>query len=132
MMATQDSKVASDLGEQAIRLAEQLGRMAGTIEGTAEAWLNRQTLAEQLARVRDGATEMLKGLGAGVSTRRTRSKGKSAKAAAAQPRKTDPARAPGKRRRRPAPSMRGVKKSNQAISKMRTAKTVRQRRKSYA
>jgi hypothetical protein len=129
-MATQDSKAASDLGEQAIALAEQLGRMAGTIEGTAEAWLNRQKLAEQLTRVRDSATAMLKGLG--VSKRRAASRRKTTKAAAARPRPADPAHAPGKRRRRPAPSTRGVKKSNQAIPKMRTAKAVRQRRKSYA
>ena len=40
-MATQEQKNASDLGEQAIALAEQLGRIAGTIEGTAESWMNR-------------------------------------------------------------------------------------------
>ena len=65
-MATQDQKSASDLGEQAIALAEQLGRIAGTIEGTAESWLNRQKLADQLTRVRDGATQMLEGLTAGA------------------------------------------------------------------
>ena len=42
-MATQDQKNAADLSEQAIALAEQLGRIAGTIEGTAESWMNRQT-----------------------------------------------------------------------------------------
>ena len=50
-MATQEEKNASDLGEQAIALAEQLGRMAGTIEGTAESWLNQQKLADQLTRM---------------------------------------------------------------------------------
>ncbi len=54
-MATQDQKNASDLGEQAIALAEQLGRIAGTIEGTAESWMDRRKLTEQLTRVRDGA-----------------------------------------------------------------------------
>ena|SRR5688572_18242512 len=131
-MATQDSRSGSDLSEQAIALAEQLGRMAGTIEGTAEAWLNRQKLTDQLTRVRDSATEMLKSLGAGVSTGRAQSTGKSAKPASVSSRKADPAHAPGKRRRKPAPTMRGVKKSEQAIPKMRTAKAVRQRRKSYA
>jgi hypothetical protein len=131
-MATQDPRTASDLGEQAIRLAEQLGRMAGTIEGTAEAWLHRQQLTDQLTRVRDGATDMLKSLGAGISTGRAQSKRRSAKSASATGRKPDLAHAPGKRRRKPAPSARGVKKSNQAIPKMRTAKAVRQRRKSYA
>jgi hypothetical protein len=132
VMATEDSKAASDLGAQAIELAEQLGRMAGTIEGTAEAWLDRQRLADQLTRVRDSATKMLESLRAAARKGRA-SQSKPAKGAStASTRKADPARAPGKRRRKPAPSMRGVKKSNQTIPKMRTAATVRQRRKSYA
>ncbi len=165
-MATQDPKTASDLGAQAIALAEQLGRMAGTIEGTAESWLNRQQLADQLTRVRDGATQMLEGLTAGAQRGRTaattavskvpvpakaaaglakaraylasdrgsgRGKAKTAKAApVAETRKADPSRAPGKRRRKPAPTLTGVKKSDERIPKLRTAAAVRQRRKSYA
>ena len=145
-MATHDEKNASDLGEQASALAEQLGRIAGTIEGTAESWLNREKLAEQLTRVRDGATQMLEGLSAGAERTRKaattavrsvrpgqrRGKAKSAKASAATTRQADPSRAPGKQRRKPAPSMKGVKKSDETIPKMRTATAARQRRKSYA
>jgi hypothetical protein len=47
-------------------------------------------------------------------------------------RKADPSRAPGKRRRKPTPTLRGVKKSDERIPKLRTAAEVRQRRKSYA
>jgi len=130
-MATQDQKNAADLGEQAIALAEQLGRIAGTIEGTAEGWMNRQTLTDQLTRVRDGASQMLAGLASGVTKGRKASKAKSAKPAAAV-RQTDPSHAPGKRRRKPAPTMKGVKKSDERIPKMRTAAAARQRRKSYA
>jgi len=130
-MATQDQKNAADLGEQAIALAEQLGRMAGTLEGTAESWMNRQALTDQLTRVRDGATQMLAGLSGGMTKRRKASKGKKAKPAAAT-RQADPAHAPGKRRRKPAPTMKGVKKSDERIPKMRTAAAARQRRKSYA
>ena len=141
-MGTQDQKSAPDLGEQAIALAEQLGRIAGTIEGTAESWMNRQQLADQLTRVRDGATQMLEGLTAGaergrqaattaVRRVRRRAKAKGAKPAAAT-RQADPSRAPGKRRRKPAPTLRGVKKSDERIPKLKTAAAVRQRRKSYA
>ena len=129
-MATQDSNNASDLGDQAIALAEQIGRRAGTIQGTAEAWLHRQQAADQLARIRDRATEMLKGLGVTGSRGKTRKRSKTV--SASRSRQADPAHAPGKRHRKPAPSKRGVKKSNQAIPKMRTAAAVRQRRKSYA
>lgn len=146
-MATQDDKKATDLGEQASALAEQLGRIAGTIEGTAESWLNREKLAEQLTRVRDGATQMLEGLTAGAertrkaATTAVRSvgpqpgsgKAKPTKAApAAATRQADPSRAPGKQHRKPAPTAKGVKKSDETIPKLRTATAVRQRRKSYA
>ena len=166
-MPTPEQKNASDLGAQAIALAEQLGRIAGTIEGTAEAWLNRQTLTDQLTRVRDGAAEMLESLtsgaekgrtaatstvrnftndvrqttsravtaaGLGRQTAKSRAKKKKtgAGAASAQTRRADAARAPGKQHRKPAPSIRGVKKSDQRIRKARTAAEVRQRRKSYA
>src|SRR5688572_22981417 len=137
-MATQEQKNASVLGEQAVALAEQLGRLAGTIEGTAESWLSQQQLADQLTRVRDGATQMLEGLKAGAERGRkavTRggARPKSAKASpVAAARNADPSRAPGKRRRKPAPTLRGVKKSDERIPKARTAEAVRRRRKSYA
>lgn len=136
-MATQQQKNASDLGDQAIALAEQLGRIAGTMEGTAEAWLKRPSLARQLMQVRDGAAQLLESLSkAGLPGRgrkaQTRKKKKTHAAAGAKTRRTDPAHAPGKRRRGPAPSARGVKKSEESIPKLRTAHTVRQRRKSYA
>ena len=115
-MATQEQKNASDLGEQAIALAEQLGRIAGTIEGTAESWMNRQQLADQLTRVRDGATQMLEGLTAGVAQgsqgwcqrqcagRRSEAKSVRSLLRPLRARQADPAHAPGKRRRKPAPS----------------------------
>ena len=71
-MATREQKNATDLSEQAIALAEQLGRIAGTIEGTAESWMNRQTLTDQLTRVRDSATQMLEGLTGGKAKGRKR------------------------------------------------------------
>ena len=143
-MATPSEKNAADLSAQAIALAEQLGRIAGTIEGTAESWMNRQQLTDQLARVRDGANQMLEGLTAGIEKGRKAvsgirmpgargsKRGKRKAASAARTHQADPARAPGKRRRKPSPSMKGVKKSDERIPKMRTAAAARQRRKSYA
>lgn len=130
-MATDQSKV-TDLGEQAIKLAEQLGRIAGTIEGTAEGWLERQQLAEQLTRVRDGAATMLTALTRELQ--RTRMQRKNAVSGKTPPARqaADPSHAPGKRRRKPAPTMKGVKKSDEAIPKLKTARAARQRRKSYA
>jgi len=138
-MATQEQKNASDLGEQAIALAEELGRIAGTIGGTAESWLNRQQLTDQLTRVRDGATQMLQGLSAGVAKGRKLVQARQGKATKAKRgpvvaarQGADPAHAPGKRRRKPAPSTPGAKKSDETIPKARLAEANRQRRKNYA
>jgi hypothetical protein len=129
-MPTREQKNATDLGAQAIALAEQLGRVAGTIEGTAETWMNRQALTDQLTRVRDSATQMLEGLTGGTAKRRKAKNKKPSRPASA--RQADAAHAPGKRRRKPAPTLKGVKKSDQRIPKLKTAAVVRQRRKSYA
>jgi len=124
-MATQERKTASDFEAQAIALAEQVGRIAGTIEGTAESWLKQRKLADQLTRVRDSAAQMLEGL-------KKSQKKKAAPARARRVAKPDPAHAPGKKRRKPAPTLKGVKKSDERIPKLRTAQAVRQRRKNYA
>ena len=129
-MATREPKKETDLAEQATALAEQLGRIAGTIEGTAESWMNQQTLTDQLTRVRDRATQMLEGLTDTVKRRKAATKKQPARTASA--RRADPAHAPGKRRRKPAPTMKGIKKSDERIPKMRTAAAARQRRKTYA
>ena len=139
-MATDDQKPdtqTSELNSQALALAEQLGRIAGALEGTAEVWLNRASVTDQLTKVRDGATQLLNSLaGAAASGRRAvqrkvapkpnRKARRSASATA------DPAHARGKRHRKAAPSVRGAKKSDSRIPKMKTAAAVRRRRKSYA
>jgi len=104
-MATREQKNETDLGEQAIALAEQLGRIAGTLEGTAESLMNRQTLTDQLTRVRDSATQMLDGLTGGIGKVRKAASAKKKKAAGtASALKADPAHAPasaaGSQRRR--------------------------------
>jgi hypothetical protein len=73
-MATEDQKADTagrELNSQAIALAEQLGRMAGTLEGTAETWLsNSSSITDQLTKVRDGATQLLNSLAGGAATGR--------------------------------------------------------------
>ena len=128
-METRDknSEVSTrEISSQVVALAEQLGRIAGTVEGTAENWLNRAKLADQLTRVRDGAATLLESLaGAAAKGRQEVQKDIAAHASKA----SDAAHAPGKRHRKPAPSERGVKHSDERIPKSRVAKQVRQRRK---
>ena len=141
-MATQDQKpdtATRELNSQALALAEQLGRIAGTLEGTAEAWLNRAAVTDQLTKVRDGATQLLNSLAGGVANGRRATQKKPAEAAAnrstrrvAGAANADPAHAPGKAHRKAAPTVKGAKKSDSRIPKAKQAATIRQRRKSYA
>ena len=135
-MATQDQKpdtTTSEMNAQALALAEQLGRIAGTLEGTAEAWLDHASLADQLTKVRDGATQLLNSLADGRKAVRAR-KSTAGKATAPRGRSassSDPARAAGKRHRKPSPTVHGAKKSDSRIPKARASAQARQRRKSW-
>ena len=147
-MATRNKKNeanTSEISSQAVALAEQLGRVAGTVEGKAEAWLNRESLTDQLTRARDGAASLLDSLAGGAAKGRQSARKSNAQKSNAQASAipspavresggggVDLAHAPGKRHRKPAPSKHGVKKSDERIPKMRTAEAVRHRRKSYA
>jgi len=132
-MATEDQKQdnsrAEDLNAQLISLAEQLGRMAGTIEGTAESWMKTGNLTQQLTTLRDNANKLLNKVSGNAAGKATNPKNAAAKEKPARRAATaaDPAHAPGKKHRKPAPSARGAKKSDQRIAKMRTAQSVRRR-----
>jgi len=133
-MAIQDQKPDTstrELNSQALALAVQLGRIAGTLEGTAEAWLNRAAVTDQLTKVRDGATQLLNSLAGGAASGRRAAQKKPAKSATRRA-SADPAHAPGKQHRKAAPSVKGAKKSDQRIPKAKQAATIRQRRKSFA
>jgi hypothetical protein len=139
-MASQDQKADTrtrELNAQALALAEQLGRMAGTLEGTAEAWLNRAALTDQLTKVRDGAAQLLKSLAPGGTVGRG-ARAQSANAGNAnRPRgraalSQDLAHAPGKQHRKPAPTIHGAKKSDSRIPKAKASAQARQRRRLVA
>jgi hypothetical protein len=137
-MPTEDQKsdtTTRELNAQALALAEQLGRIAGTLEGTAEAWLNRASMTEQLTKIRDGATQLLNSLTSGAADgrraaqKRAPNRNAPRQAGAAM---ADPAHAPGKRHRKASPTVRGAKKSNSVIPKAKASAAARRRRKSYA
>jgi len=89
----QAGSTADSMEQRMLAFAEQIGRIAGTMQAKAEGWLDRDTLNAQIANIRDGATEMLNqlagttratgGATATESTRSTRStsQGRQAKAA---------------------------------------------------
>ena len=49
--------------ERFLALAEQLGRIVGTMQAKAGGWLDRDALMQQLSQVRDGATHLLEQIG---------------------------------------------------------------------
>jgi beta-phosphoglucomutase-like phosphatase (HAD superfamily) len=99
------------LEPQVVAFAEQLGRIAGTVQARVEGWLDRDALKEQVTRVRDSASELLEQIGserlkdavasmkskriAGITTARAANLGRSGGAVDA----------PGKKHRKPTPSM---------------------------
>ncbi len=42
-----------------VAVAEQFGRLLGTVQAKTEGWSDRQTLSDQLTRIRDEAADLL-------------------------------------------------------------------------
>jgi hypothetical protein len=111
------------LEQRVLAFAEQLGRIAATVQATTAGWMDGDALKKDLARVRDGATDLLQQLTAdaqpvGVSTRTggspRRTRGRSGGIVDA----------PGKKHRRPMPSDPGANRADSQAAKMRAAKTM--------
>jgi hypothetical protein len=112
------------LEERVLAFAEQLGRIAGTVQAKTAGWMDGDALKKELARVRDGAAELLQQLTAdappivvstrtgGPAPRRTRG------------RSGGIVDAPGKKHRRPLPTDPGANRADSQAAKMRDAKTM--------
>jgi hypothetical protein len=152
-MASNPEKWTSDAVEQKVlALAEQMGRMIGTVQAKTEGWLDRSNLEEQLTRIRESAADVLAHLNPAAASARPvarRASGSSTSggsgrarrsAAAGRPggagkKSSGPGRsggkvdAPGKKHRAPMPTVHGVKHSDERIAKLRSANEARRRRK---
>jgi hypothetical protein len=121
------STTAGTMEERVVAFAEQLGRLAGTVQARAEGWMDRATLTRQVSSVRDAAVELLDQLVGGATNA---SKVSTAKPAAAAPRRGSKGRssgvvdAPGKKHRAPMPADPGETIVDSQVAKMRTAKTM--------
>lgn len=107
--------------QRVVQFAEQMGRVIGTVRAEADGLVDVQALSSQIATIRDAAADLLTHIGR---------RGAGAFAAApAAPAKTRRSRgavdAPGKRHRKPAPSVRGAKHSDTRIAKARLSKVGR-------
>src|SRR5512141_3019106 len=62
--ATSPAPHADGLEERVLAFAEQLGRIAGTVQKKAAGWMDGDALKKELARVRDGAADLIEQLAA--------------------------------------------------------------------
>ena len=112
------------LEQRVLAFAEQLSRIAGTVQAKAAGWMDGDALKKDLARVRDGATDLLQQLTAdaqpiamsrppgGPAPRRSRG------------RSGGIVDAPGKKHRPPMPTDPGANRADSQAAKMRDAKTM--------
>ena len=117
---------AGTMEQRVLAFAEQLGRMAGRLE--AEAATGREALNEQIARIRDGAADLLEQLAGGTTGSPTAAPKRKTAAAAARGagkgRSGGAVDAPGKRRRPRAAADPNRHMANSQAAKMRTAATM--------
>jgi len=112
------------LEERVLAFAEQLGRIAGTVQAKTAGWMDGDALKKELARVRDGAADLLQQLTAdappvavskptgGPAPRRSRG------------RSGGIVDAPGKKHRPPMPTDPEANRADSQAAKMRAAKTM--------
>ena len=142
MAKRKDTMTTDTVEERLVSFAEQLGRIAGTVQARADGWLDRQTLNDELTRIRDGAADLLHHLGSrtpsdpvaaapaprrttGDTPERSATTTTARRASAETGRSGGKVDAPGKRHRKPPPSARGTKHSDEKIPKMRAGKIMR-------
>jgi hypothetical protein len=115
---------ADAIEQRVLAFAEQVGRIAGTLQAKAEGWMEREMLNTQIARVRDGAADLLQQLAGGAT------KGSQTKPAGVGVRGGTKGRsggvvdAPGKKHRKPMPSDPDASMAASQAAKMRTASTM--------
>jgi hypothetical protein len=119
---------ANTMERRVVAFAEQMGRIAGTVQARAEGWMDRDTLSQQIASVRDGAVDLLERLARGGATKPAKKPAKKNPAPSARGgnkgRSGGAVDAPGKKHRQPMPTDPGANLADSQATKMRTARTM--------
>lgn len=119
-----ETPTAGMLEKRVVAFAEQLGRIAGTVHAKTAGLMDGDALKKELARVRDGAADLLQRL-----TADPQDVAKNKRAAASATRRSRGRSggivdAPGKKRRAPTPAGSGATRAKSQTAKMRAAKTM--------
>lgn len=112
------------LEERLMAFAEQLGRIAGTVQAKTAGWMEADTLKKELARVRDGAADLLQQLTADAPAVPENKPSDGAAPGRSRGRSGGIVDAPGKKHRPPMPTDPGAKRADSQAAKMRAAKTM--------
>lgn len=128
--STGNTKSKGDTEAKVVALAEQLGWFLGTAKAKADGWLESDRVRTELARIRDGASDLLQHIDAAaraarMETARPKAEPKPKAAAPAKPKsaalnvKPDrgPVDAPGKRHRKPPPQEHLDKRMGEPVGK---------------
>ena len=100
--ARDEKGTADHIEARIVALAEQLGRVVGTVQAKSEGWMDPEALSAQVASVRDGAADLLKQLSGKVMGRgRKAAPAKKAPARPSKGRSGGVVDAPGKKHRKP-------------------------------
>ena len=110
------------LEERVLAFAEQLGRIAGTVQAKTAGWMDGDTLKKELARVRDGAADLLQQLTAGAPA--VAEKPAAGAARKSRGRSGGIVDAPGKKHRPRMPADPAASRADSQAAKMRAAKTM--------
>jgi hypothetical protein len=115
---------ADAMEQRVLAFAEQLGRMAGTIQAKAEGWMDRDTLNRGIASVRDGAAELLEQLTRGATHAPEKKPATAATRGRNKGRSGGVVDAPGKKHRKPKLTDPGASLVGSQAAKIRTARTM--------
>jgi len=110
--------------ERVLAFAEQLGRIAGTMQAKTAGRMDGDTLKKELARVRDGAADLLQQLTADAPAAAENRPTAEAAIRSSRGRSGGIVDAPGKKHRPPMPTDPGANRADSQAAKMRAAKTM--------
>ena len=112
------------LEQRVLAFAEQLGRIAGTVQAKTAGWMDGDALKRELARVRDGAAELLQQLTADAPPVAVSRPTGGSEPGKSRGRSGGIVDAPGKKHRPPMPSDPGANRADSQAAKVRAAKTM--------
>jgi hypothetical protein len=116
---------AGVMEQRVLAFAEQLGRVAGSVQAATDGWIDREGLKKQIASVRDGAADLLAQLADATTTAgKKKAIVRKAPAGASTGRSGGTVDAPGKTHRKRMASDPDARIAESQATKMRAARTM--------